>query len=88
MPHSDVFSPVLGQKKAQLSLLEGCTDDYTAIVATSFKTPPCLLDNTTLFAVWHFTNTVQTFYRMHVTDGGCEANIEFSNGFCKMVDAK
>lgn len=58
MPHSDIFSPVLGQKKAQLSLLEGCTDDYTAIVAKSFKTPPCLLDNTTWFALCHFTYTL------------------------------
>jgi hypothetical protein len=33
-------------------------DDYTAIVATSFKTPPCLLDNTTLFALWYFTYTL------------------------------
>jgi hypothetical protein len=35
-----------------------------------------------------YLHAVQTFYRMRVTDDGCEANIEFSYGFCKMVDAK
>ncbi len=35
-----------------------------------------------------YLHTVQTFYQMHVTDDGCEANIEFSYGFSKMVDAK